>query len=293
MNLTHIPSVIWNSPSQLGESPVWDDQRHRLYWLDIKGRKLHILSFPEFEKRSIELPIEVSAVALRLRGGLIAATKNGFAELDPETGTLVYLSDPESHLPHNRFNDAKCDAAGNFIAGSMDELETTALGSVYRLGPDGKVTPLFGRYIVCNGPAFSPDGKTLYFSDSAGRTILKFDYDLKAGILGDPSVFARIPKHAGYPDGLCVDSDGYLWCAHWDGWRLTRFAPDGYKERVIEMPVPHVTCCTFGGEDLKTLFITTARTGLSGSILLDAPLAGSLFALNPGVSGLSTQQFAG
>lgn len=291
--VTASPSVIWPYQAQLGEGPVWDDQKQKLYWLDILGLQLLNLDTQTGHKKSLSLSHEVSAVALRTDGSLVAATGNGFALLEPDSGELTFLSDPESHIPTNRFNDGKCDSRGRFISGTMDKLETQATGSVYSLAKDFSVSPLFGKFIVSNGPAFSPDGQTLYFSNSAQREILKFDYNLEAGVVGEPVVFARIPDQNGFPDGLTVDAEGYVWCAHWDGWRLTRFAPNGTEERVVEFPVPRVTCPTFGGVTLDTLFVTTARTGLSDSDLSTAPLSGGLFAFKPGVCGLPTQRFAG
>jgi sugar lactone lactonase YvrE len=287
------PSVIWEFKAQLGEGPVWDDQKELLYWLDIKGRQLLSLDTKSGNRVSVGLSTEVSAVALRSRGGLVAATKKGFALLNPETGKLSFIVDPEVNLPGNRFNDGKCDSAGNFIAGTMDEQEERPMGTMYRLDADLSAAPLFGEYIVCNGPAFSPDGRSLYFSNSTQREILEFDYDPEKGLVGNSSVFARIPDTAGYPDGLSVDAEGYIWCAHWDGWRVTRYAPDGREDVVVDFPVPRVTSCVFGGRQLDTLFVTTARTGLDDSVLDKAPLSGSLFAFRPGVSGLAAQRFAG
>jgi len=167
------------------------------------------------------------------------------------------------------------------------------LGTVYRLNAKHHSSPLFGGYVVCNGPAFSPDGKTLYFSNSAGREVLKFDYDPETGAIAGPTIFAHIPDNAGFPDGLTVDAEGCIWCAHWDGWRLTRFTPDGETDREVEFPAPLVTSCTFGGAALDTMFVTTARIGLNKHALSKAPTSGSLFAFKPGVLGLPTHRFAG
>ena len=287
------PSVIWEFQAQLGEGPVWDDQKKTLYWLDIKDSQLLILDMKNGNRVSVELSTEVGAVAPRSGGGLIAATKKGFALLDPETGKLSFIVNPEVNLPGNRFNDGTCDSAGNFIAGTMDEREEEPTGTMYRLNANLSVAPLFGGYVVCNGPAFSPDGGTLYFSNSAQREILEFAYDPETGRIGSPAMFAKIPHAAGYPDGLSVDAEGYIWCAHWDGWRVTRFAPDGREDAVVDFPVPRVTSCTFGGRDLDTLFVTTARTGLDDDALDEAPLSGSLFVFKPGVPGLPTQRFTG
>jgi xylono-1,5-lactonase len=291
--LSSHPSVIWNFAAELGEGAVWDDQNERLYWLDIKGCLLLILDTKSGHKKTIELTTQVSALALKTDEGLIAATKNGFADLDPDTGKITFIADPEEHLPGNRFNDGKCDHAGNFIAGTMDDSEKQPLGTVYQLNTEHQVKPLFGGYTVCNGPAFSPDGKALYFSNSADREILKFDYDPAAGTVGAPVTFAKIPDALGFPDGLTVDAEGHIWCAHWDGWQLTRFTPDGKTDQVVKFPVPLVTSCTFGGAGHDTMFVTTARTGLNKDALTKAPLSGSLFAFKPGVLGLNANRFAG
>lgn len=175
----------------------------------------------------------------------------------------------------------------------MDNSERLPPGTVYRLNAGHQVKALFGGYIVSNGPAFSPDGRTLYFSNSAAREILKFDYDPAAGTVSDPVPFAKILDTLGFPDGLTVDAEGHIWCAHWDGWQLTRFTPDGKIDRVVQFPVPLVTSCTFGGAGHDTMFITTARASLNKDALTKAPLSGSLFAFKPGVLRLKANRFAG
>lgn len=294
--LTHLNSsslhVAWQMDALLGEGPVWDDAIGVLYWLDIKGCKLLIMDVGHNTKNITDLSVVTGAIALRSNNNLIAATKKGFAELNPQTGSMVYLADPEAHIPDNRFNDGKCDPAGNFIAGTMDELEKEPTGTVYRFDSGGTAVPLFGKFIVCNGPAFNPDGTKLYFSDSVNRTILEFDYNCKSGVVGSSKTLARLSKSEGFPDGLTVDKEGYIWCAHWDGWRLTRFDPDGKVDRIVNLPVPRVTSCTFGGESMDTLYITTARTGLSNKTISTAPLSGSLFAIKPGVIGMPSNRYA-
>ena len=290
---TALPKPLWEAKALLGEGPIWDGRAGILYWVDIKGRHLHQYRPSDGDRQSRPLAVEVGAVAPRARGGLIGATRDGFAEIDPDTGAITILADPESGLPDNRFNDGKCDPVGRFIAGSMDDQETSPSGSVYRLDADHRVTRLFGGYMVCNGPAFSPDGRILYFSNSAEREILAFPYDPAAGEAGPPRVFARIPDALGYPDGLNVDADGGLWCAHWDGWRLTRFRPDGTVDRTIEFPVPRVTSSTFGGPGLDRLYVTTARIGLDDVALARAPLSGALFEVETEFTGLPQARFAG
>lgn len=290
---TYSAQVVWQAEAQLGEGPVWDDRSGTVYWLDIKGKQLHSYTLRNERTRSVDLSIEVGAIAPRSKGGLIAATREGFAVLNSNDGSMVFLIDPESHLQDNRFNDGKCDPCGNFIAGSMDDKETNPSGAIYRLDHQHDVTLLSEGYVVCNGPAFSVDGHVLYFSNSVQREILAFPYDPKLGRIGKPRVFARIPEDQGYPDGLTVDSEDHLWCAHWNGGRVTRFNPQGMVTAVVRLPVPLVTSCTFGGLNYERLFITTARMGLSAAQLCEFPLSGSLFGVETGIIGVPTSHFSG
>ena len=277
----------------LGEGPVWDERNDTLYWVDIKGRALHAHRPGSKIDRRINLPTEVSAVAPRMGGGLIAATRNGFAFLDPKGGRVNQIEDPEAEFLNNRFNDGTVDNLGNFIAGTMHELETDNTGSVYCLDSQGVVKPLFGGYIVCNGPAFSPDGCTLYFSNSSDREILAFPYDAGIREVGKPRLFTKITEASGYPDGLAVDLDGCVWCAHWDGWGVSRFSPSGDFLQFFELPIPRVTSCAFGGSDYEQLYITTASWGLNSAQMREAPLSGSLFVVTPGVKGMPSRAFLG
>ena len=152
---------------------------------------------------------------------------------------------------------------------------------------------MFGGYIVCNGPAFSPDGCTLYFSNSSEREILAFPYDAGIREVGKPRLFTKITEASGYPDGLAVDLDGCVWCAHWDGWGVSRFSPNGDFLQFFELPIPRVTSCAFGGSNYEQLYITTASWGLSSAQMQEAPLSGSLFVVTPGVKGMPSRAFLG
>ena len=288
-----VAKVAWECSSLLGEGPIWDERTDTLYWVDIRSKDLHAYTPANQFNRRIPLSVEVGAVAPRASGGLIAATKNGFAIIDPHNGALTYLADPESDLPENRFNDGAVDMSGNFIAGTMHDLEKHATGKVYCLDGDRQVTPLFGNYVVCNGPAFSPDGSILYFSNSQEREILTFSYDANLHVVGKPKPFAKIEDTYGYPDGLTVDEEGCVWCAHWDGGRVTRYSPQGNILQTIVLPVPLVTNCAFGGPEYNELYITSASWGLNETKLKEHPLSGTLFVAKVGVRGLPLRQFVG
>lgn len=277
----------------IGESPLWDASKQILFWVDIKGKTLNKFSAETKSHQVVPLCVEVGAIALRASGGLVAATRDGFAYLNENTGIFTSVADPEAHFPTNRFNDGSIDHAGNFVAGTMDDFEQRPTGSLYVLAPSGVVTQLASGFVICNGPAFSPDGKTLYFSNSYQGEIWAFPYDPWETRIGEPRTFVTIPKHEGVPDGLAVDSQGGLWCTHWGGGKVTRFTSDGKVSRVIELPAPHVTSCAFGGADNKTLFMTTACHGLTTTQLLQFPLSGSLFSVTTEFCGVPVPRFTG
>jgi sugar lactone lactonase YvrE len=218
---------------------------------------------------------------------------SGFKWLDPETGAVTPFHDPEPHLPGNRFNDGKCDRRGRLLAGTMDNDEVACTGTLYRLDPDLSAHVMCTDVHLSNGLGWSPDDRLLYYTDSLRRTIWVYDYDLASGEIDHRRAFATVPEDAGVPDGLCVDAEGCVWSAHWGGWRLTRYAPDGRIELVVPMPVPQPSCPAFGGTDLATLYVTTAAIGMSEQDLAKAPHGGGLLAFEPGVRGLPTNRFAG
>jgi sugar lactone lactonase YvrE len=185
----------------------------------------------------------------------------------------------------NRTNDGKVDPMGRVWIGTMDDTETAFTGALYRIDQNLSVTRVLDGVGVSNGLDWSPDGTVFYYTDSKQGLIWRFPFDSQTGNLGRREIFATVPKEQGAPDGLTVDNEGFVWSAHWDGWRITRYDPAGTIERVVWLPVPRVTSVCFGGRNLDTLFITSARTGLSNDELLEAPLSGALFSCQPGVAG--------
>jgi len=237
------------------------------------------------------LPELVSVVVPRRSGGYIAATQTGFCHLDIDTGTLVPFASPNSGLPNRRFNDGKCDAMGRLWAGTLALDGTPGHDTLYRLDPDGTLHEIETGFHVCNGMGWSPDSTRFYLTDSGSRTIFVYDFDLTHGRPSNKRVLKTFDATDGKPDGLAVDADGYLWCAMWDGNALKRLTPDGRLDRTIALPVPRPTSCAFGGDDLKTLYITTARAGLSEAQLDAAPLSGSVLSLTTDVAGAPVGQY--
>lgn len=278
----------------LGEGPVWDPVDQCLWWVDIRGCKVHRYDPATGEDRTIDTPSMVGTIALRENGGLVAALEDGFYALDPDGGEVALINNPEPDRPENRFNDGKCDRRGRFWAGTMHMSEQLRTGDLYRLDPDGTVVRFQADAFVTNGMAWSPDNKFMYFTDSAERTIYRYAYDIETGDLGERTVFVTVPDDAGYPDGSTVDADGFLWGTHWEGWRVTRYDPDGKIERVIDLPVPKVTSCNFGGPDLNVLYLTSARHDLDAAALAKAPLSGGVFAVTlDDVRGIAECRYAG
>ena len=282
------------SPRALvGEGPVWDDRRGLLWWIDVKNPRLFRYDPSGGDNRELVMPERIGCVAVRQGGGLIGAFMSGFKWIDPETGATTSIVDPEPAQPGNRFNDGKCDRRGRLLAGTMDNAEIECTGTLYRLDPDLSVHVMCTDVHLSNGLGWSPDDRILYYTDSLRRTIWAYDYDLDAGAIANRRVFARVPDQAGVPDGLCVDAEGCVWSAHWGGWRLTRYAPDGRIERVVEMPVPQPSCPAFGGPELDVLYVSSAAIGMTPADFARAPDGGGLFALDVGVRGLPVNRFAG
>ena len=275
----------------LGEGPVWVAKEQALYWLDIKGRKVFRRT-EDGELSQWPTPFRVGSIAPRVSGGFIAGTDQGIAELDLSTGRLQILFNPEEALPSNRFNDGKVDRSGRFWAGTMDDQEWQASGTLYRFEPNLDWVAIDKDYKVTNGPAFSPDGRLMYHNDSARQVTYLFDLD-EAGNATNRRTFLQFGEGDGYPDGITVDSEGCLWIAFWDGWCVRRFSPDGQLIQKIEIPVSRPTSCAFGGPSVDRLYVTSASVGIDETALRMEPNAGGLFMVTPGVQGIAEVPFAG
>ncbi|GAB5468623.1 MAG: hypothetical protein Kilf2KO_16530 [Rhodospirillales bacterium] len=277
--------LLVDSACLLGEGPLWCADRHLLFWVDIYGQRLW-RSDPTGQASALPLPGPASFLAQAPEGRLVAGMGRGFVLLDPDSGATRVLEDPLAAPEGTMMNDGKADRFGRVVAGSKHLAETVDKGRAFQLGPAG-LRPLPGTYRVFNGPAFSPDGRRIYLTDSPSKTIVTATYDPDGGTLGKMELFAQLGSDAGYPDGMTVDEEGGIWNAEWDGGRITRYHATGDLDRSIAMPVPRPTSLTFGGSDRKRLFVTSARTGLAAADLAAAPLSGGLFALYPGETGIA------
>ncbi|MEO8627211.1 MAG: SMP-30/gluconolactonase/LRE family protein [Betaproteobacteria bacterium] len=285
--------VVVASADLIGESPVWDAREQALYWVDVEGRRVQRWQANTNVVTGIPMPEPTGCIGLREGGGLIAAMRTGFVSID-RAGAVTALVDPEAHLPDNRFNDGKVDRAGRFWAGTKNIANTPSpTGSVYRLDADLTAHRIVSDISCTNGIAWSPDNRTMYLCDTWVRRIYTYRFDQETGCAHERALFAEIAPDDGFPDGLTVDREGFVWSAHYNGWRITRYAPNGSVDHVLRLPVQHVTSLTFGGADWRTLFITTARMRIPEQDLAAQPFAGHVLAIEPGITGLPEPYFAG
>lgn len=305
-----VVDCVWDAHAQLGEGPIWSVREQALYWVDILGRRLYRYTPQNSEsrdgtnqrpqkrqqpqQRTWVFDQEISAVAERRdQPGLIITLRHGFAFFDPATQALVPLLAPEAHLPANRFNDGKCDAQGRLWAGTLEFNCKQPSGSLYRLTgkPEMQCERMDSGYIVTNGPTWSQDHKTMYHSDSALGLVYAFDFDASSGSLANRRVFLKFSREDGSPDGMTTDAEGKLWIAHWGAAKLTRHDQSGALLESIDLPCSQVSSCTFGGADLRTMYITTAAVGLEQEQLRAQPQAGGLFAVRLPVAGVPANMF--
>ena len=279
---------VVNAQDQLGEGPCWSPLEGRLYWFDIKGKRLAWYEPATEASGSFDLPLRASAAAPRAQGGLVMATEKGLMIVHPDAGTLE-MKQPFAMPEGFRTNDGKIDLDGNFWWSIMDDDHGKRPGAVFRTTPEFKTERMLDGIHIPNTVSFSPDGKTLYMADSRLQTLFAHE----TADLSKVRRFAHTAGEPGTPDGSAVDAHGYLWNAQWGGWKIVRYAPGGRVDMEIRMPVAQPSSCAFGGTDLTTLFVTSAWDGLSAEARASQPVAGGLFAMETGVKGLALPLFAG
>lgn len=279
----------------IGEGPVWNHAERALYWVDFIENQQILRYYPDSEKQEqFDTRDPVTAVGFRTSGGLIVSTTTGLAFWNSDSKELDYVSTPLTDRSHIRFNDAAVDRRGRFWVGTVNtEDGTKPDGELYRFDPDGSIRSVERGFTVSNGIGWSPDGLTMYFADTFNYCIHAYDFDPETGATSNRRTFTDFTKSKDLPDGLTVDQEGGVWVAFWGGWRVVRFAPNGWLVDEIMLPVANPTSCAFGGADLDELYITTARLGLSEAERSQQPLAGDLFRIRPGVKGIEEPAFAG
>lgn len=277
-----------------GESPLWSAREAALYWVDIPDGSIHRWHPASGERRIWHLRAAIGSIGLRARGGMIVAMRSGFHLFDLETETVTFLAHPEPDVPTSRLNDGKVSPEGRFWAGTMDERpEKEPIASLYRLDVDHRCTRMAGGVKVSNGLAWSPDGRTMYHSDSRGGVIFRYPYDPETGSIGEREVFVSMQPEWGRPDGGATDEEGCYWSCGVSGGRINRFNPAGELIEYVEMPVTHPTMPCFGGPGGRTMYVTSLRENLTEAELARTPQAGGVFMLEPGVAGAPAALYKG
>jgi D-xylonolactonase len=277
------PTCLWEVGATLGEGVLYDAARRHVWFVDIKGRRLHRCDEAGGNRMSWDAPGQVSFVVPASDGGFIVSLEDGLYRFVEEGGEFVPFAKVEADVPGNRFNDGHVDHDGALWFGSMDDSEEAPTGALYRF--DGSaVRRMDDGYIITNGPAVSPDGRTLYHTDTLDKRIYAFDRAAD-GSISNKRTFVEIVD-GGYPDGMAVDAEGNLWVCTFGGWRIDRFDASGTKVGEVRFPCSNITKLAFGGDDLRTVYATTARKGLSPEELAAQPLAGGLFTFRVETPGL-------
>ena len=276
-------------PDQLGEGPVWDERSGELVRVDISDRRVHRWNPTTDESTSFETEGDVGAIVLCDDGGMVLAIECELWLRDV-AGEMTLIGDAEAK-PGVRFNDCRADPHGRLWAGTLHRDRELRQAALYRLDPGGVLTTVLPDRTISNGIGWSVAGTTMYYIDSTTQRIAEFDYDLDTGELGDQRLFAEIEPTDGLPDGLTVDADGCVWVCLFGGGRIRRYLPDGTLDQEIMLPLTNPTCPAFGGTDLSTLYVTTARHRLTDEQLAREPLAGAVLQLDVGVSGCLPYRF--
>ena len=282
---------VWQVRATCGEGPLWIEAEQSLYFVDIDGKTLHCYGEKTGAQRSWELEEKTGWILPRSNHeGFVAGCQSGVYFLDKCFRKRTFVMVPDPDQVENRFNDAKCDRDGRIWAGRSHDPETRATGYLYRIDVDLSQSRWDGPYICPNGPAISPDERTLYHVDTFEGTIWAFDKH-SDGTLSNRREFTRLDRQKeGSPDGLTVDNENRVWLAHWGGARVTCFSPEGNRIGFIQLPVPQITSCAFGGPDLSTLYITSAARNLDFNVF---PQAGALFRVETKTTGFASPCFGG
>ena len=293
-NMDHI-TVVNDAKAILGEGCLWDNREQVLWWVDINGYRLHQHNPATGENKSFDVGSHIGTVGLRESGGLIIATAaDGFAGFDPNTEATEPIAHPEADLEITRYNDGKPGPNGSFFCGSMGFEGQQGVGSLYRLDVDHTVEKIASNITVSNGMAWNAAEDTMYYIDTPNMAVEAFDYDKSTGAVGNRRTVITIPEGVGYPDGMTIDNEDKLWVSHWDGQAVHRWDPiTGRHLHTVPIPATKVTCCTFGGRNFDTLYVTSARIGLEETELQQQPLAGGLFSVQVGQSGRPAYRYKG
>jgi sugar lactone lactonase YvrE len=282
--------LLLDTKSDLGEGAIWHPKEEKLYWVDINQGLLHLYDPSTGKNETVELGQKAGTVVPTDKGNAIVALHDGIYSYSFKDKKLTLLQpNPEKTTTGNRFNDGKCDPAGRFWVGTIGSDNSAAL---YRMDAGNSIHTMKRDVNTSNGIVWSLDKKTMYYIDTPTGKVVAYDYDNRTGDISNPRDAVAVPNGMGAPDGSTIDSEGMIWIAHWGGFCVARWNPKtGELLCKVELPAKHVTSCAFGGKNLDTLYITTAREGLNENDLKEYPLSGGLFVVKPGVKGSKANLF--
>ncbi len=285
-------ACVLDAKASLGECPVWSVADQALYWVDINAPTLNRFDPATGVNTAWPMPASIGSFALRMRGGFVAALRDGIWFVDRDGKPERKVADAPYDPAHHRFNDGRADAQGRFWVGSMNERRDANSAALYRLDTNLKLSAVIADVMISNGLAFSPDGKTMYYADTPTRTVHAYDLDATSAAIANRRVFAHFQGETDRPDGGAVDSEGCYWSAFYRGGKIVRLSPQG--KLIAEYPVPAMcpTMCAFGGSDMRTIFVTSARQNRDEAELARLPQSGGIFALHVDTPGQVEPKFA-
>lgn len=276
---------VVNSGNTLGECPLWSPAEGCLYWIDVATPGIWRYVPATGEVKNWALPRPPGAIALHAEGGLLVALRRGFCRFDPRTAACADIAVPGMALGDERFNDGRVDGAGRFWVGTLDRHLQAPIGKLYQLRHGAGLQPADSGFVLSNGIGWSPDGGTMYFAETSSRQVYAYRFDAAAGTVADRRCFADVGPGHGGPDGLCVDAAGNVWVTIFERGIVNMYRPDGVLAAVVRLPVERPTSCTLGGAGMKTLYITSARIGLTESGLREQAQAGGIWAVDVAQAG--------
>lgn len=278
--------------AMLGEGPIWSHDTQKLYWVDIDGKLLNIYDPKTQTNRALPVHSRIGTVVPSGEKEAIIALEDGMYKINTETGKASLFSLLEADVPENRFNDGKCDPAGRLWVGSMKLEDRGMPANLYMIDQDGRSSIKIENVSISNGIIWSSDQKTMFYVDSPTRKVRAFDFDKLTGNISNERVLIELSEADGFPDGITMDEEDMLWVALWGGCAVARFDPKtGELLSKIEVPAKNVTACAFGGENLDTLYITSASVEMTQEEHTKFPDAGSIFSIKPGVKGVRSSFF--
>ena len=285
--------LVCEIPSKLGEGAIWNYKTSELYWVDIEGEKLHVFDTETKMNKTLEMPCKIGTVVPCIEESkAVVALEDGIYIVNLKTNELKLLSDIESDMLENRFNDGKCDPNGNLWVGSIYMPQSKPEASLYKVQTDGKVEKMLGNITISNGIVWTKDGKTMYYIDTPTQKIKAYDFDLEKSTISNERVVVEVAKKDGFPDGMAIDENDMLWVGMWNGNAVAQFNPKtGKLIQKIQVPAHNVTSCAFGGENLDELYITTASVDMTEDEKREYPFAGSLFRIKLDVKGVKSTFF--